>query len=272
MGLFNSSDNYIITAACGCNRGLRRANNEDNFYFDGQFMDVENNGLDYMLTCTRVVPAGGEDDGCFFAVYDGMGGGQYGEVASYTASVKTYSFLDTHAPEDYNDPSEMLIEMSRELNDAVFAESNERLVNQMGSTLVGCFFYGGKVWCCNVGDSKCIRLRNGRLEQLSVDHTDAEAMKLNGITGRKPYVTQYLGIDSSEMTISPAVFKDDLRDGDIYVICSDGLTDMVTPERITEILLDDEDEEEKTQTLLVDALKHGGRDNVTIILCRVTEK
>jgi protein phosphatase len=128
------------------------------------------------------------------------------------------------------------------------------------------------VWCCNVGDSKCIRLRNGRLEQLSVDHTDAEAMKLNGITGRKPYVTQYLGIDSSEMTISPAVFKDDLRDGDMYVICSDGLTDMVTPERITEILLDDEDEEEKTQTLLVDALKHGGRDNVTIILCRVTEK
>ena len=272
MSLFNSSDKYIITAACGCNRGLRRSNNEDNFYFDGQFLDVDNNGLDYMLTCTRTISADGGDDGCFFAVYDGMGGGQFGEVASYTASVKTYSFFDEHVPEDYTDPAEMLIEMSRGLNDAVFAESNERLVNQMGSTLVGCYFYEGKVWCCNVGDSKCVRLRNGALEQLSVDHTDAEAMKLNGITGRKPYVIQYLGIDSTEMTICPAVYMDDLQNGDVYVICSDGLTDMVTSERITEILQEDGDEEERTQALLVDALKHGGRDNVTIIICRVTEE
>lgn len=267
MSLFNSSD-FNISAACACNRGLRRPNNEDNFYFDGQLMESENNGLDYVLTCTRRVSGKGEDDGCFFAVFDGMGGGQYGEVASYTAAAGAYEFLDEHVPEDYSDIEEMLTDMTLILNDEVFAESSGRHVLQMGSTMVGCYFYEGNVWCCNTGDSKCSRLRDGVLEQISEDHTDAETMKLNGITGRKPYVTRYLGIDSREMRVIPAIYKDVLKDGDMLLISSDGLTDMVTPEKITEILMGEEDEEEKAQALLVEALKNGGRDNTTIIICK----
>lgn len=269
MSYSNSSD-FNISAACACNRGLRRANNEDNFYFDGKLMDSDNDGLEYVLTCSQKVSGSGEDDGCFFAVFDGMGGGQYGEIASYTAAIKTYEFLDEHVPDDYTDVAEMLTDMTLILNDAVFAESSERAVNQMGSTMVGCYFYDGDVWCCNTGDSKCSRLRDGELEQISVDHTDAETMKLNGITGRKPYVTRYLGIDGREMRVVPAIFRDSLKDGDTLLISSDGLTDMVTPEKITEILMGDEDEEEKAQALLVEALKNGGRDNVTILICKVT--
>ena len=273
MSQSNSYDNYIITSACACNRGLRRANNEDNFYFDGEYMAVDNDGLDCILTCTREVSGSGDDDGCFFAVYDGMGGGQYGEVASYAAAAGTETFLDTHVPDDFQNTTEMLREMSIYLNEEVFKESSKRVVNQMGSTMVGCYFHAGRVCCCNVGDSKCTILRDGILEQISVDHNDAENMRLNGITGRKPYVTQFLGIDSREMTIRPALYEDKLRDGDIFVISSDGLTDMVEPDRITDILLEESDEEEKAQALLVEALKHGGRDNTTVIICIVrTEK
>ena len=271
MSRLNSSDNFIITSACACNKGLRRHNNEDNFYFDGEYMEINNDGLDHVLTCMRKVSGNGEDDGCFFAVFDGMGGCQYGEAASFTAASMTKVFMDQHVPDDYSDTSEMLREMCLLLNDDVFRESEARQIDLMASTLVGCYFYEGRVWCCNVGDSKCCRIRSGILEQLSSDHTDAEEMKITGVTGRKPYVTQFLGADRRNMMIRPAVYSGKIQNDDIFIICSDGLTDMVSSEKVKGILLGDTDEEEKAQALLVEALKNGGRDNITVIVCRVRE-
>ena len=255
-----------IYAACGCNTGLRRKNNEDNFYFAGDYMDVDNDGMGSILTWTGTM--GEEYAGEFFAVYDGMGGGQYGEVASFTASSHTRELLERYT-EDEEDLTGSLSEMCEALNEAVFESSTGLAVSQMGSTLAGFYFSGSSVWCCNVGDSRCYRLRDGVLEQTSVDHTDEETMKLNGVTGRKPYLTQYLGVDPDEMRICPSVSEDTVMEGDQYLICSDGLSDLVTMEKMTEILMDDCDEEEKVQTLMVNALKNGGKDNVTVIVCRI---
>jgi serine/threonine protein phosphatase PrpC len=80
-----------IYAACGCNRGLRRKNNEGNFYFAGEYLDEENDGMGSILTWAGRM--GDEYAGEFFAVYDGMGGGQYGEVASYNAACHTEELL-----------------------------------------------------------------------------------------------------------------------------------------------------------------------------------
>jgi protein phosphatase len=159
----------------------------------------------------------------------------------------------------------------QEMNDAICGEIDERSVSHMGTTLAAYYFRDGKAWALNVGDSKCLRFRDGALEQLSVDHTDEETMKMNGVTGRKPFITQYLGIRSEDMSICPSFMKDEVRDGDMYLICSDGLTDMLPSDEIAEILCEEGDEEEKVQALLVGALKNGGRDNITVILCRVYE-
>lgn len=234
-------------------------------------MDADNDGLDTEIKSTGIISGGTDGEGKFFAVFDGMGGGQFGEIASYTVAARAKEFLERPGSICSLDVSQSVSELCLECNDAVYDESQNRNVNNMGSTLVGCYFYAGHVWTCNVGDSRCFRMRDGELEQVSVDHTDAQTMKLNGITGRKPYITQYLGIDRREIKIKPSVSRAGLRDGDIYLICSDGLTDMVVPEKILEILLDEVDEEEKVHNLLVEALMHGGRDNVTIIVCRVTE-
>lgn len=254
-----------IYAACGCNKGLRRRNNEDNFYFAGEYLSEQNDGMGTILTWTGTMSD--EYAGEFFAVYDGMGGGQYGEVASYNAACHTEELLERYTT-DTDDLTGSLTEMCEALNDAVFESEAGLAVNQMGSTLAGYYFSGSSVWCCNVGDSRCYRLRDGVLRRLSVDHTDEETMKRSGITGRKPYLTQYLGVDPEEMRISPSVSGHTVMDGDQYLICSDGLSDMLTAEQMTDILLSGGDEEETVQTLIVNALKNGGRDNVTVIVCR----
>jgi protein phosphatase len=94
-------------------------------------------------------------------------------------------------------------------------------------------------------------------------------MRINGITGRKPYLTQYLGVDPEEMRICPSVSEHAVTDGDCFLICSDGLSDMLSEEQITAILQSGSDEEVTVQTLIVNALKNGGRDNVTVIVCRI---
>lgn len=256
-----------IYAACGCNRGLRRKNNEDNFYFAGEYLDEENDGMGSILTWAGRM--GDEYAGEFFAVYDGMGGGQYGEVASYNAACHTEELLGRYTV-DTDDLGASLTEMCEALNYAVFESGTGLAVSQMGSTLAGCYFSGSSVWCCNVGDSRCYMLRDGILRRISVDHTDEEAMRINGITGRKPYLTQYLGVDPEEMRICPSVSEHAVTDGDCFLICSDGLSDMLSEEQITAILQSGNDEEGTVQTLIVNALKHGGRDNVTVIVCRIS--
>jgi serine/threonine protein phosphatase PrpC len=120
-------------------------------------------------------------------------------------------------------------------------------------------------------------------------------MKMNGITGRKPYVTQYLGIDREEMRIVPAVSRHTVRVGDTFLICSDGLTDMVTEDVIVQILSQDYEDEYKSlvnegivtesifdknsvitelqvKSLKSKSLQNGGRDNVTIIVCNIIDE
>ena len=94
-------------------------------------------------------------------------------------------------------------------------------------------------------------------------------LKEQGITGRKPGLTQFLGIEEEEYQIDPQISVTETREGDLYLLCSDGLTDMCSEEEIVEILSRDEAVAACVEELTDRALKHGGRDNITVILCRV---
>lgn len=253
-----------LQAACGCNQGKKRNNNEDNFYFNGGYMNSDNHGLP-SIEKTGISLS---EDG-FFCVFDGMGGGDFGEVASYTASKTTKMFLETESNINPCDITPSLTKMCEVVNQTVY-EAGEKLgSSKMGSTLAGLYFHAGQAWVCNLGDSRCYFMRNGKMKQISEDHTDEEFMKENGITGRKPYLTQYLGIDPDEMTIVPSIESYVLNRGDRFLICSDGVTDMVDEQAICNDLARYQDPEDCVKALIQAALDGGGKDNITAIVLDV---
>lgn len=261
-----SCGRYCISAACVSNIGKRRSNNEDNFYFYRQFLDCDNNGTDDILIYNSEI---GANEGLAFAVFDGMGGGDYGEVASYVASRTTDFYFQSDELSSNENVDKYLRKLCSEINDNVLSKSTELNCYYMGTTLVMILVSEEKTWVCNIGDSKCMLLRDGKLEQISRDHTDEKEMLVNGITGRKPYLTQYLGMDPLEIVIEPYICEQETRPGDVLLLSSDGLTDMVDKEIIEEILLSNDEPAFSVQKLVDIALENGGRDNITVIEVRV---
>jgi protein phosphatase len=111
-------------------------------------------------------------------------------------------------------------------------------------------------------------LRDSKMERISHPHTNAKLLASQNIQ-RKPGLTQFLGINPQEMLLEPYIQKISLRQGDIFLICSDGLTDMVSEQQIAKILQTEESVKEQCLHLRDEALENGGKDNITIIVCRV---
>lgn len=247
---------FSLEAACACDMGKVRKNNEDNFYFDGRCLEEQNEGLRHPVTMRKSLRSE-----CFAAVFDGMGGENFGEAASYAAARcmqdSARRFSDFFIPE-----RTFLERLCRKLNDAVVAEARERCTARMGSTMAALYFSHGWVYVCNLGDSRAYRLRDGEFMQLSVDHVEKRGDK-------KAPLTQHLGIDPEDFLIEPHIAKGELARGDRYLLCSDGLTDMLTNLEIAELLSRGENAETCAKTLTDAALERGGRDNVTVIVCEI---
>lgn len=270
MALFKFVQSKEIQAACGCHMGKKRKNNEDNFYFDGTYMDSDNTGMSEILTQEVLMEEGKAGIYHYYAVFDGMGGGDYGEFASNIAAETAKVFLENNQNVNSCDITPSLQNMCQMMNKNVFETGTNLGAVQMGSTVVSLFFYSGQVWVCNLGDSRCYRLREYEMEQISVDHTDEADMKAFGISGRKPYLTQYLGVNPEEMCIEPYVKSYVLKKGDRFLLCSDGLTDMVSEQEICDILSEYEDLEVCTEELIKAALDGGGKDNITVMVCQIS--
>ena len=209
-----------ISAACGCHTGRRRKNNEDNFFFAGRYMASDNNGLGSILEKSFSLK---KDR--FFAVFDGMGGGEYGEIASYIAAKATEQYLNAEEAANLAGKKDYLEKMCTHVNDRIFKETLRLNAEMMGSTLAGLYFTGSQVWTVNVGDSRCFLLRDGKLQQISEDQTDEAYMKENGIHGRKPYLTQYMGMDPEEVRVLPYADCLQLKKGDRFLILEALITD-----------------------------------------------
>ena len=132
-------------------------------------------------------------------------------------------------------------------------------------------FHMGSACIANIGDSKIYLIRNYGLTQLSVDHTDKVLLDQKRITKRKPQLTQHLGIPSSEMIIEPYTKIIKLQSADRFLLCSDGLSDMVPITKIQEIVSRPLSPIEVVQLLTKMAMQNGGRDNITIILCDISK-
>lgn len=192
-------------------------------------------------------------------VFDGLGGEERGEDASLIAAQTAAEYKHKKKPE--KSVAELFIKANDEI--CKFAENNQ--IASMGTTAAVLAYGTKEIVLCNIGDSKIFRYSENKLEQISKDHVSV------GVYGRKPPLSQYLGIPSDEIKIVPYVAHGYYNPGDIYLICSDGLTDMVSVEEI-ERIIEENDFKEICKKLLNQSLENGGKDNITIIVSRVLKK
>ena len=250
---------YILDAACLCKTGKVRRNNEDNFFLDGRCLDIENNGLEHPVITQK--PLRYEQ---WAAIFDGMGGENFGEYASYAAA-DCMRHITEKKKEFFIPRLKLLNNVCKQINEAVVAKQQEFCTDHMGSTMVALYFFRGYAYVCNLGDSRAYHLRNNNFLQVSVDDTE----KLAANTKKKPPMTQHLGINPEDCIIEPHIAKEKIMRGDQYLLCSDGLTDMLSDSEINEIMVSTETSDICVRKLIDAALEKGGRDNVTAIVCRI---
>lgn len=243
---------YSIHYSCISHIGNVRRINQDNFICDGHYIETSETNIFFPLCGIK-----SSKEISIFGVFDGMGGEECGEKASYLAA-KNAAILSVDAS-----PATTFAQFCQTVNAEICSYVEENSLSSMGTTAAMLAFSSSGITLCNIGDSKIFRFSSGFLEQISKDHVAVSAF------GIKPPLSQNLGIPPSEWEIDPYLAQGNYNDGDLYLICSDGLTDMVDTEEIVSLLASSENTKEATQKLLETALNNGGRDNITIILCKV---
>jgi protein phosphatase len=214
-------------------------------------------------------------DAGLFLVADGMGGHAAGEIASQLAASTIEGMLVREASPDANVP-EILRLAAEEANQRVFeAQRQDRALSGMGSTLTVLFFRGEKYYIAHVGDSRAYRLRNGSLDQLTRDHSLVWHLYENGVLRKsdlsthpqKNLITRSVG---SHPQVEIDLEQGEACEGDIFLLCSDGLTDGVTDDGIRGILNARLSQPQQMADLLVDAANlAGGPDNITVVVVRI---
>jgi protein phosphatase len=242
------------------NVGMKRTHNEDNLYLP----------TDERLTI----------------VADGMGGHASGEIASQMAVETVVEFFkSTQDDHDITWPFKLdrghrydvnrLITSIKLANVKIFeAAQREPQYRGMGTTLVGVLFLDDQVLIGHVGDSRVYRLREGRLEQITEDHSLLnDYIKMKKLSAEeiasfphKNVIVRALGMKE---TVQVDVHNDVPRMGDLYLLCSDGLSGMVSDPQILELLSTEADLDQATERLIVAANSAGGVDNVTVALARL---
>ena len=240
---------YKIDYAGICFNGLRRKINQDNICFNGQYLPIIHSDI--------LTPISGSfqnnKDEIQFAVFDGMGGEEKGELASFVAA-KTYA-------KNKNDNPYGICSI---LNNAILQQGKIHGLTRTGTTIVSIEFKKNKISGLNVGDSRCYYYDGNELKQLSVDHTE------NGIFSGGA-LTRCLGDKNPKMS-EPDVFEKEYSDGDIYLMCSDGLTKLVSDSKIEKILEENKSLEEKCTMLKEVVMLKGAVDNTTIVLFQINRK
>ena len=219
------------------------------------------------------------DYGMIVAVADGMGGHAYGEIASKIACEGLADFFKIKPAQDSEDDFchhniHHLKDIIHQLHKKILEESlKNKAYEGMGTTLSALLLLKGKVLTAHVGDSRIYRLRQDRLERLTVDHTMAQFLiEKREISPEdainhpaRHFLTQALGIEIEKIDIRVEATEP----GDLFLLCSDGLYDMVSDDDLLELLTAQPRKQSVCGQLLDAALNSGGRDNVTVVVVKI---
>ena len=208
-----------------------------------------------------------------YVVADGMGGHLAGEVASAMAIDAVKSMAQSHDIASIS----VLRETVSAVHEAIGTRAREnQSCSGMGTTISAMWRGGHYMYIAHVGDSRIYRLRQGKLEQITQDHSLVEELVRARIITREEarnhprrnIITRALGTPGEN---APDLLAADMEAGDLWLLCTDGLTGMVDDEQIERVLSTGESLDKMADTLMKMALAAGGRDNVTLILCRSEE-
>lgn len=254
----DAKPNFEMVTSVGVRTDLGsvRENNEDKFDF---FEPLE----------TQLLAV----KGCFYAVADGMGGHAGGQIASEMALkmiLRTY----------YGDPDE---DVPGSLGRA-FAAANSLVYDTaqaipgregMGTTCTALVLRDDRIYAAHVGDSRLYLLRDGEMAQLSQDHSwVAEQVRRGSMSGEEAEMSPFKNVITKSIGTSPAVepdlFDEDLLEGDVFLLCSDGLTGFVKDKEIQNTL-SDWSPAMASMKLIDMANERGGGDNITVVIVSVEE-
>lgn len=249
---------YLCEGKSGA--GLIRAMNQDNLYANGRMRADPHDAA--LFSCSDISGQG------LYAVCDGMGGEQLGEEASLIG-------VSRLAGTDPRNFPEMADEILRSANAEICRLMRGRGNVRIGTTFVALSIADDRAHAVNIGDSRCYIHRDGKLEQLSRDHTQTQRLIDMGLLNKEAVrrhpdrhkLTQHLGIFPEEMIIEPYLSGAiEVLENDLFLLCSDGLTDMLTDEQIRAALDTDGSVSSKVERLYELAMRNGGKDNITIVL------
>ena len=245
--------NLYVTAASRV--GCVRKNNEDMILIGSSF--IRNDSFN-----TKIELAPGKRT--ILAVADGMGGHNSGEVASSDALHNLHFFFnDIPTGLTAGEFNEMMVVWLESINLIVESKGrNDDRFKGMGTTLVGIAYYGGDFFSMNCGDSRLYRLRNGLLEQLTTDHS---LNNMLGSTKHSSIITNCIGGGNKNSYMDIVKMTDDIQLSDIYLLCSDGLSDMLNDQQIEILLKSGGDADALCQA----AVEAGGFDNVSACVIEV---
>ncbi|HLR58667.1 MAG TPA: protein phosphatase 2C domain-containing protein [Beutenbergiaceae bacterium] len=235
----SAADPLIFRSALRSDVGLIRENNEDAAFTDGDLLILA----------------------------DGMGGHSSGEVASAVA-VHTFAAAAGDPPESFSTAAHRTRQTLRAMSSA------DATLETMGTTVVALRVVGAQFYACHIGDSRLYTLRSGELTQVTTDHTHVQHLVETGRITREeiathPYRAMLLkSLDDQSGGSEPDLVPLDLRPGDRVLLCSDGLSDYV-PEQVITNILNLPDREEAADALVSAALRGGTRDNITVIVADV---
>lgn len=215
------------------------------------------------------------EDMCLCILADGMGGYNGGEIASSLATNSAKEYIEENFDKIEHTEKEVmnLIKYAMEYaNKAVLEKSKENEeLEQMGTTLEICIIYNGKAYIGHIGDSRIYRIRKNIIRRITTDHSYVEKLVKDGTITReeafyhpkKNMLMKALGCNEA---IEPDIMVKEFLENDIILMCSDGLTNMLTEEAIYNIV----QEEPKTacEKLVKKANENGGYDNISVILIK----
>jgi PPM family protein phosphatase len=246
---------FQLDVALRTDIGRTRANNEDKM-------------ISVIPTDEQVLA----QKGALFVVADGLGGHARGEVASELAVT---TIRDVYYREGGDDIAAALSQAMKEANSAIYQlASQETGEKSMGSTAIAAVLHGDRLYVANVGDSRVYIVRSGQVRQISQDHSwVAEQVRLGAMTEeqaradeRRNQIYRCLGTSAD---VEVDLFTEPVQDGDILVLCTDGLSGLVTDAEIGEIV-EHYGSEESVQRLVARANENGGPDNITAVVARVS--
>lgn len=241
---------HTVEYACICSLGRIRRNNEDNFCCGGRIReDIYSN--DEVAFSGAV----SSDTNELFAVFDGMGGEACGEVASFVAASHSELFA-----RDRGQYEEYLYELAELLNEKVREETEARSLVMMGTTAAMMQICRDDIYVLNAGDSRIYKLSSHELRQISQDH-------IVPAYGGKA-ITKFIGMPEGNV-LAPYIARGKYKAGDLYLICTDGVTDMLSDAEIASILDGRLPAMDLCRSLVEAAIAKGGVDNTTAIVLKL---